>query len=96
MAGRGHVVSVDRVTTKQGKPAWQVVTDYDPGPRPDGLRPCAIWIPRLGPKPMLGQWIEWGPHHAWWGADANGGGPATKVEKIDWEFDPNDPKLYTG
>ncbi len=90
MSGRGHVLSVDPASAKQGESVWQVVTDYDPGPRPDGLRPRAVWIPNPGPAPVVGEMLEWGPHHAWWGD------PQVKVDKIDDEFDPFDPHLWTG
>ena len=90
MSGLGHVVIVNTSPSKQGTPAWEVITDYDPGPRPDGLKPCAVWIPLSGPSPAIGEVFEWGPHHAWWGD------PVVKVGKIDNEFDPADPHLWTG
>ena len=90
MSGQGRVVSVDRVTAKSGEAAWQIVTDYDPGPAPDGLRRCAVWIRRDGPRPEVGETVAWGPRHAWWGS------PETRARKIGSEFDPNDPALFTG
>lgn len=40
--------------------------------------------------------FAWGPHHAWWGINGSVDTPAFKVGKIDNEFDPDDPHLWTG
>lgn len=76
MSGRGRIISVDRVSDQQRRPALRLWTDH-PEPR------CCVLIARQEPHPMVGDTIEWGPHHVKW--------DGRKLDKIGWEFDPNEP-----
>ena len=75
MSGRGRVTSVDPVT-EQERPALRLWTDH-PAAR------CCVFIARQEPHPMIGDFIEWGPHHVKWNGQT--------LDKIGWETDPNAP-----
>jgi hypothetical protein len=86
------VKSVDYVTTKGGRDAWQVITDYDHRDA-DGLNRCAFYLPHAGPAPAVGASVTWGDaflRGGWadWGAG--------KVRRLEFMFDPGDLRLYAG
>lgn len=84
MSGTGKVNEVDPISMlpREVKPAQRIRVEVE------GSHDVVFWIP-VGPAPLVGDTIAWGPHYAWWE-------PSIRVHKLTEAWDPDDKALYTG
>lgn len=85
MTNKGRVLRIWSLNEMaSNKPCLGIETDATAVFMSPYNRPCNAVCVELGqPMPTVGDVIEWGPHHVWWGGE--------KIDKIGNSFNCDDP-----